>query len=298
MGCYSHILLRCDSSGDLYPVTKPSTLPTDFASTSSFTWHQRLGYPGDEVLRSLALRHLISCNKEKSTHACHACQLVLMHQIIDSLHKEFDMTNLEALKDFLGISATRHSTCLFLSQKKEPHFASLKRILRYVTGTMDFGLHLYASATTSLVGYTDAADWGGYPFTRIYFRAEAEYQGVANVVAEIAWIHNLLYEIHSLILNATFVYCDNVSAIYMSANPLQHQRMKHIEMNIHLVCDMVTIGQLEFFMYLLDFSMRGLMSDPQRQMIDLSIRSNLHEGLSDGDLEDEESNNREKRIGR
>ncbi|GKA52254.1 ribonuclease H-like domain-containing protein, partial [Tanacetum coccineum] len=70
-----HILLRCDSSGDLYPVTKPSILPTAFVSTSSSTWHQRLGHPEDEVLRSLTSRHFISCNKEKSTHVCHACQL-------------------------------------------------------------------------------------------------------------------------------------------------------------------------------------------------------------------------------
>ncbi|GJT44264.1 hypothetical protein Tco_0952979, partial [Tanacetum coccineum] len=47
-----HILLRCDSSGDLYPVTKPSTSPTAFLSTSASTWwRQRLGHPGDEVLR-------------------------------------------------------------------------------------------------------------------------------------------------------------------------------------------------------------------------------------------------------
>ncbi|GJT68728.1 ribonuclease H-like domain-containing protein [Tanacetum coccineum] len=43
-----HILLRCDSSGDLYPVTKPSTLPIAFLSTSASTWHQRLGHPGDQ----------------------------------------------------------------------------------------------------------------------------------------------------------------------------------------------------------------------------------------------------------
>ncbi|GKC65720.1 ribonuclease H-like domain-containing protein [Tanacetum coccineum] len=42
----------------------------------------------------------------------------LLQQIIDSLHKEFDMTDLGALNYFLGISATRHSTGLFLSQKK------------------------------------------------------------------------------------------------------------------------------------------------------------------------------------
>ncbi|GJW64896.1 ribonuclease H-like domain-containing protein [Tanacetum coccineum] len=57
-----------------------------------------------------------------------------------------------------------------------------------VPGTLDFGLHLYASATTSLVGYTDV-DWASCPFTR---SAEAEYQGVANIVAEMAWLCNLL----------------------------------------------------------------------------------------------------------
>ncbi|GJT72691.1 ribonuclease H-like domain-containing protein [Tanacetum coccineum] len=52
-----HILLRCDSSGDLYPVTKPSTTHTAFLCTSTSTWHQRLGHPGDEVLRSLHKFH-------------------------------------------------------------------------------------------------------------------------------------------------------------------------------------------------------------------------------------------------
>ncbi|GJY01191.1 ribonuclease H-like domain-containing protein [Tanacetum coccineum] len=54
--------------------------------------------------------------------------------------------------------------------------------------TMDFGLYLYAFATTFLVGYTDA-NWVGCPSTR---SAKAEYRGVANVVAETTWLHNLL----------------------------------------------------------------------------------------------------------
>ncbi|GJX30875.1 ribonuclease H-like domain-containing protein [Tanacetum coccineum] len=145
---------------------------------------------------------------------------------------------------------------------REPHFAALKRILRYVKGTLDFGLHLYAFDTTSLVGYTDA-DWAGFPSTRrstsgycvflgdnlllwsskrqhtIYrSSAETEHRGVANVVAETAWLRNLLRELHYPLLKATLVYCDNVSAVYMSANPVQHQRTKHI----HFVRDMVTAG--------------------------------------------------------
>ncbi|GJX26552.1 ribonuclease H-like domain-containing protein [Tanacetum coccineum] len=102
------------------------------------------------------------------------------------------------------------------------------------------GLHLYASSTTSLVGYIDA-DWAGCPST---CSAEAEYRGVANVVAETAWLRNILRELHSPLSTATLVYCDNVSAVYMSVNPVQHQRTKHIEIDIHFVRDMVTAGQV------------------------------------------------------
>ncbi|GJS31286.1 ribonuclease H-like domain-containing protein [Tanacetum coccineum] len=159
--------------------------------------------------------------------------------------------------------------CLYMHDPREPHFAALKRILRYVQGNSGSGLSLISRpATTSLVGYTDA-DWAGCPSTRrstsgycVFLgdnllswsakrqhtisrsSAEAEYRGVANVVAETAWIRNLLRELHSPLLTATLVYCDNVSAVYMSANPVQHQRTKHIEIDIHFVRDMVKAGHV------------------------------------------------------
>ncbi|GKE25165.1 hypothetical protein Tco_1436677, partial [Tanacetum coccineum] len=43
-----HILLRYDSSGDLYPVTQPSPIPHALLSVSPSTWYQRLGHPGKE----------------------------------------------------------------------------------------------------------------------------------------------------------------------------------------------------------------------------------------------------------
>nr|GFC73160.1 ribonuclease H-like domain-containing protein [Tanacetum cinerariifolium] len=76
------------------------------------------------------------------------------------------------------------------------------------------------------------------------FSAEAEYRGVANVVAETAWLRNLLRELHSPLSAATLVYCDNVSTTYLSANPVQHQRTKHIEIDIHFVRDLVTAGKI------------------------------------------------------
>nr|GFA52277.1 hypothetical protein [Tanacetum cinerariifolium] len=73
--------------------------------------------------------------------------------------------------------------------------------------------------------------------------AEAEYRGVANTVAETCWIRNLLRELHTLLSSATIVYCDNVNAVYLSSNQVQHQRTKHIEIDIPFVQDLVATGQ-------------------------------------------------------
>nr|GEU88813.1 hypothetical protein [Tanacetum cinerariifolium] len=194
-----------------------------------------------------------------------ASSTALLHHLIDSLHCKFDMTDLEALNYFLvdtesklgldGVSIqdptlyrslagglqyltfTRpdlsyavQQICLYMHDPQEPHLAALKRILRYYQGTLDLGLHLYASPTTSLVGYTDA-DWAGCPSTHMS-------------TLETEWLHNLLHELHSPLSTATRVYCDNVSAVYMSDNPVQHQWTKHIEINIHFVQNMVTAGQV------------------------------------------------------
>ncbi|GJZ32946.1 ribonuclease H-like domain-containing protein [Tanacetum coccineum] len=206
----------------------------------------------------------------------------LLQKIISSLHHEFSLTNLSSLNYFLGISVTHDSTGMFLSQRKydveildrtgmdgcnssrtpidtksklginvqqvclhmhdpwEPHFSALKRILCYARGTLDHGLQLFSSSTTDLVAYSDA-DWAGCPTNR---RAEAEYCGVANAVAETCWLRNLLRELHTPLTSATLVYCDNVSAIYLSSNPVQHQRTNHIEIDIHFVHDLVAAGQV------------------------------------------------------
>nr|GFD17765.1 ribonuclease H-like domain-containing protein [Tanacetum cinerariifolium] len=74
--------------------------------------------------------------------------------------------------------------------------------------------------------------------------AEAEYQGVANVVAETAWLCNLLRELHSFLLTATLVYCDNVSAVYMSANPIVD--------SLHKEFDMTDLEALNYFLGISD----------------------------------------------
>lgn len=71
---------------------------------------------------------------------------------------------------------------------------------------------------------------------------EAEYRGVANVVAETCWIPNLVHELFQLPPRATIVYFDNVSVVYLSTNLVQHQRTKHIEIDINFVRNKVALG--------------------------------------------------------
>ncbi|XP_071688363.1 uncharacterized mitochondrial protein AtMg00810-like [Rutidosis leptorrhynchoides] len=130
---------------------------------------------------------------------------------------------------------------------REQHLHALKQILRYIQGTTDLGLQLYASSPTTLVAYSDAY-WAGCPTTRrstsgycVFLGSnllswsskrqltpsrssgKAEYRGVANAVAETCWIRNLLRELHCPLTSATLVYCDNVISVYLSTNPVQHQ---------------------------------------------------------------------------
>jgi len=138
-----------------------------------------------------------------------------------------------------------------------------------VRGTTSYGLHLRGTTSTpTIIAYSDA-DWAGCPDTRrstsgycIYLgnalvswsskrqatvsrsSAEAEYRAVANAVAKCIWLRQLLGELNVNIPSATIAYCDNVSAVYMSKNPVHHRRTKHIELDIHFVRERVAFGDL------------------------------------------------------
>ncbi|GJY38452.1 ribonuclease H-like domain-containing protein [Tanacetum coccineum] len=64
------------------------------------------------------------------------------------------------------ISYVVHQGCLFMHDPREPHISDLKRISRYIRGTLDYGLQLYSSSKSSLVAYSNA-DWAGWPTTHM-----------------------------------------------------------------------------------------------------------------------------------
>ncbi|GKA56348.1 ribonuclease H-like domain-containing protein [Tanacetum coccineum] len=105
------LLLCCDSTGDLYPVTQQPLFqsPVVLLSFSSTTWHRRLGHPREDVLRK---HDKLSFYKSESSVKS------FLQRVISSLDAEFSMTDLGSLNYFLGISTQRTSTSMLLSQSK------------------------------------------------------------------------------------------------------------------------------------------------------------------------------------
>eukprot|EP00253_Pinus_taeda_P015456 PITA_15456 len=157
----------------------------------------------------------------------------------------------------------------FMQNPSESHWKAAKRILRYVRGTVQFGIHYSAKAAPLLVGFTDS-DWAGDPDDRkstagyvfalgsgpitwackkhaaiSLSSAEAEYRGAVEASKEALWLRQILSEFGFEQQHPTTLWCDNQSAIQFCKDPVQHQRSKHIELHMHFIRKLIHDHVLE-----------------------------------------------------
>ncbi|GJR88695.1 ribonuclease H-like domain-containing protein [Tanacetum coccineum] len=185
-----------------------------------------------------SLNYFLGIRAQRSTLSMFLSQAKFAEKILERAH----MQNYNPCKTPVDTESKLGSdgdpVCLYMHDPRDPHFTALKCILRYV----HVGFPVTRRSTSGYCVFLgdNLLSWSAKrQVTLSRSSAEAEYRGVANVVAKTAWICNLLRELHTPLFTATLVYCDNVSAVYMSANPIQHQRTKHIEIDIHFVHDFV-----------------------------------------------------------
>ncbi|PKU66636.1 Retrovirus-related Pol polyprotein from transposon TNT 1-94 [Dendrobium catenatum] len=152
--------------------------------------------------------------------------------------------------------------CQHMQNPLNCHQDSLKRLLRYLQGTLNLGIPINRS-NLQLQGYVDA-DWASNNQDRKSISGfcnflgssiiswqvkkqntiarsstEAEYRALAMETTEILWLRQLLADLHQPQETTTTVYCDNTSAIALANNPIFHARTKHIEVDCHFIRDCI-----------------------------------------------------------
>lgn len=162
-----------------------------------------------------------------------------------------------------------HILTQFMHRPTNVHMQSAKRILRYLKGSTGQGILFAASSRAQLTAYCDS-DWASCPFSRkstsgfcILFgespvswktkkqtvvarsSAEAEYRAMALASCEVTWLTQLLKDLGICNLPSTLLRCDNQAAISIAANPVLHERTKHIEIDCHYVRDQINSGAIQ-----------------------------------------------------
>jgi hypothetical protein len=109
---------------------------------------------------------------------------------------------------------------------------------------------------------------------------EAEYKAMANAIAEMIWIQSLLRELGVKSHPEARLWCDNIGATYLSANPVFHAWTKHIEIHYHFVRERVAQKLLDVrFIGTNDQIANGLTKPLPIRKLEL-FRSNLILGRS------------------
>lgn len=150
----------------------------------------------------------------------------------------------------------------FMENPKELHFQAVKRIIRYLKGTCEFGLFYQRNGGKDLIGYTDSdyandiedrKSTSGYVFMMSeaaiswsskkqpvvsLSTTEAEFIAAAASSCQAVWIRRILEAVGRNQTSPTVIYCDNSSTIKLSKNPVMHGRSKHIDVRFHFLRDL------------------------------------------------------------
>ena len=139
------------------------------------------------------------------------------------------------------------------------HWVVAKYVLRYLSGTMEYGLDYRRLDGIRLIGFTDS-DWVGSVANRkstfgccfslgstavswfsqkqmsvALSTAKAEYMAASLASCKALWLRKLLVNLFGQELRPTVIYYDNQSCIQLFENPVFHDRSNHIEIIYHFI---------------------------------------------------------------
>ena len=136
--------------------------------------------------------------------------------------------------------------------------------------------------------------------------AKAEYRFMASTAAGLTWLSFLLYDLGIALPRPPILHCDNLSALYMTVNPVFHGRTKHIELDYHYVREKVALGSLETHFVPSNHELADIFTKPLSKVAFRELRNKLGLCLdpqpslrgSKSAAENQEAENQEESISR
>lgn len=166
------------------------------------------------------------------------------------------------------LSYVVHVLAQFLNKPKEKHWDAAIRVVRYLKGSPGKGIVLSSNGDLRISAYCDS-DFSACPLSRrslsgfvvrlgnspIAWKtkkqqtvslssAEAEYRAMGFTLKELKWNRELLSCFGIQHSAPMVLFCDSQAALHIAANPVFHERTKHLERDCHFVRDEIVAGGL------------------------------------------------------
>ena len=184
----------------------------------------------------------------------------------------------------------------FMESPKDVHWELGKRILRYVVGTINYGLHYYPVQNLNLTGYSDSDLGGdvdtckstsGYVFSIsssaiswsskkqsivALSTTESEYVALASAGCQARWLKSILEEMGQVQEGPTKLFCDNKSTICLSKNPMFHSKSKHIKIKFHFIRELIKDKEVEVLYCKSQDQLADLFTKPLKKELLIKMR--------------------------
>lgn len=156
-----------------------------------------------------------------------------------------------------------------MDSPSKSHWQACKRLLRFLKGTEDYGLHFKPGDIKGLIAFNHA-NWGRdldnrrsvgsfciyYGGNLIYWSSkkqsvmpcsstESEYRALSMTTTELVWISSLLTKLKVPSPRTLIIWCDNNREFVIVANLVSHGKIRHTEIDVHFVHDKITDGTLD-----------------------------------------------------
>lgn len=168
---------------------------------------------------------------------------------------------------WLDITFVVQTLSLYVSHPTSTHQQAVFCILWYIKGAPGLSLSFPATSEIQLKAFSDS-DWAGFSNTRrsitgfsIYLGSslitwkskrqaivsrsspKVEYWALAGAACELQWLTYLL--IYVYLPSKSYFFCDNHSTLHIVANPVFHERTKHMKIDCHIVCERLLSGSIK-----------------------------------------------------